>query len=419
MVQSAALLAMAVVPWPHSWTVLRALIDSARSPELNRAEREVQAAGYYEGLIGGGSGPEGARGELALRLMGKPDGWIRFSDANVSRLLPGDFLQFELLPSVQQSLFGKPFITNSHGMHSAEVGLQKPARTFRIAVLGASMDMGWGVTYQETYSHLLQEWLNQHARRRGFESDRRFEVLNFAVAAYSPLQRLEILRHKASMYQPDMVIFSATMLDLRLMEIHLCELLRTRTDLTYEFVKEVFARARITNEEQQLDAEGKLVYKEQLKTKLSAHYWELYDATLGELAAECRAVGLPAVLLIIPRVGKADAPSARSEAVARLKAMAGHHALSVYDLSDSFDRLDPASIEIAAWDDHPNALGHYRLFLALARSLVQDNANYRMMFPNSHLQIGERAASNSRFSDRESEQITTSDSGGDSRSITP
>ena len=38
------------VPWPQSWTGLRSVIASARSSELNRAEREAHAAGYYEGL---------------------------------------------------------------------------------------------------------------------------------------------------------------------------------------------------------------------------------------------------------------------------------------------------------------------------------------------------------------------------------
>jgi len=171
MLQSLALLVVAVVPWPQSWTTIRSVIASSKSSELNRAEREAHAAGYYEGLIGGGDGPEGARGELALRLMGKPNGWVRFNDADVSRMLPADFLQFELMPGVERTLFGQPFITNSHGMHSAEVTRAKPPGTRRIAVLGASMDMGWGVTYQETYSHLLEEWLNEHGRRRSVDRE--------------------------------------------------------------------------------------------------------------------------------------------------------------------------------------------------------------------------------------------------------
>ena len=59
MLQSGLLLGLALVPWPEKWVSLRSVIASARSPELNRAEREVHAAGYYEGLIGGGDGPEG------------------------------------------------------------------------------------------------------------------------------------------------------------------------------------------------------------------------------------------------------------------------------------------------------------------------------------------------------------------------
>ena len=62
-------------------------------------------------------------------------------------------------------------------------------------------------------------------------------------------------------------------------------------------------------------------------------------------------------MVIIPRVGKADVPSLRAEPVARLKAMAAHHGLPVFDLSDTFDQIDPAKLEIAAWDDHPNAIG--------------------------------------------------------------
>ena len=64
--------------------------------------------------------------------------------------------------------------------------------------------------------------------------------------------------------------------------------------------------------------------------------------------------------------GRRRRPVDPAEPVAQLKAMAAHHGLTLFDLSDTFDRLDPAKLEIAAWDDHPNALGHRRLFLALA-----------------------------------------------------
>jgi hypothetical protein len=98
------------------------------------------------------------------------------------------------------------------------------------------------------------------------------------------------------------------------------------------------------------------------------------------VAAECRAADVPLVMVIIPRVGRADVPPTRAEPVARLRALAGHQGLTVFDLSDTFDQIDPAKLEIAAWDDHPNVIGHHRLFLALARALVKDREVYRVLF---------------------------------------
>jgi hypothetical protein len=223
-------------------------------------------------------------------------------------------------------------------MHSAEVTLEKSKGTFRIAVLGASMDMGWGVTYEQTYTHQLQEWLCDYARRRGYGEERRFEVLNFAVAAYSPLQRLETLRRKAMAFHPDLVLYSATMLDQRLLEIHLCDVLRDRVVLTDEFLRSALSRAGIGPEEMRVDDQGRLVHKELIKARLRASYWELCDATLGAIAGECRSAGVPLLIVIIPRVGQADAPLARAEPVARLKAIACRQALPVFDLSGTFDR---------------------------------------------------------------------------------
>ena len=85
-------------------------------------------------------------------------------------------------------------------------------------------------------------------------------------------------------------------------------------------------------------------------------------------------------MVVIPRVGRADAPPIRAEPVARLKAIAAHHGLTLFDLSDTFDRFDPAKLEIAAWDDHPNALGHRRLFLALARAMIKDQELCHLLF---------------------------------------
>ncbi len=101
--------------------------------------------------------------------------------------------------------------------------------------------MGWGVSTREMYENRLEDWLNAQASQRGLT--RRFEVLSFAVAAYSPLQRLESLRRKALAFEPDLVIYSATLLDTRLLEIHLYNLLQDRVESPDLFVRDALAGA--------------------------------------------------------------------------------------------------------------------------------------------------------------------------------
>jgi hypothetical protein len=379
LLHSVLLLIGGLVTWPTHWDGVRTVFDCMRSPEPGPAEREGRTAGscwipYYEELIEGSGGAGGTAG---------PAGWIGFREADVIRYLDDDFLLFELKPEVHRTLFGQPFETNAYGMHDDAVTPEKPEGTFRIAVLGASMDMGWGVRYQDTYINRLQEWLNARMNAQVPGQPRRYEVLNFAVAAYSPLQRLETLKRKVLAFHPDLVIYSATTLDIRLLEIHLCDMLRKRVDLKYDFVREAVYRGGIVAEDLRVTRDGMLIHKQRVKEKLKPSYWRLYDRTLGMIASECRSTGVPLAMLIIPRVGSEDAPNVRAEPVARLRALAAHHAITMYDLSDAFDHADPATLEIAVWDDHPNAMGHERLFEALSRAIAGDPALSSILLPTN------------------------------------
>ncbi len=368
-------LILGVVPLPHALSGAR---ESARSLEPNHADAEAGAGGYYEGLIEGVEVARGTRSELSLRLLGKPVEWVRFQAANVSRPTFRDFLQFELIPGIDKVLYGRRLTINGHGMRDRDYTVAKPEGTYRIALLGSSIDMGWGVGDDETYENLLEDWLNDHARRRGIA--RRFEVLNFAVAAYGPLQRYALLRRKAEAFAPDLILYSTTALDARLLEIHLTGLLMRQVDPTYPFLKAALDDAGITEEDRRTGPDHQYIHKDAVKLKVRGHFWPILDATLAALAGECRSDDLPLVFLAIPRAGRIDAPDARAGAVARLAGIAARLAVPLIDLTPTFDRTDPADVAVAPWDDHPNALGHRRIFLALARALADRPELYRTLF---------------------------------------
>lgn len=378
--QTLAVLLLGLAPLPAGWARARSAQDSARSNEMNRTDREVEAGGYYQGLIGV-DGPQGSPAWI-VSVYGKRTDWVRFRAAKVSRFLEGDFLMFELLPNVDRALFGERFTTNSFGMRDRSYTLEKPEGTYRIAVLGSSIDMGWGVSSETMYVNQLEDWLNIHAARRGLS--RRFEVLNFAVAAYSPLQRLESFRRKAAAFHPDLVLYSATMLDSRLLEIHLCDMFECHVHAPYAFLRQALHRADIKARDLRVGADEKLRDKDTIKRKLKPHYPEIYDATMKALAADCASAGIPMACVIIPRAGKADAPEARASGVAQLREILGRHTDMIFDLTGTFDHLDASNLEIDPWDDHPNTRGHYLLFKALAGALVKNDL-YKTLFQVNEL----------------------------------
>ncbi len=357
------------IDWP--WDRVQAAMESIRSREPNTADRQANEGGYYEGLINRGSVNDRARDELALRLLGEPERWISFHDMGATHYIPDSFIQFILRPNIEYPVLDHVFTTSSVGLRDhPHYQFVKPAGTFRIVLLGSSIDMGWGVPLEETYENRLEAWLNHQVEKRGL--DRHFEIINFSMAAYSPAQRMERYITFANQFQPDLVLYSATMLDTRLTQIHLCDLLRYQADPTYRFVEEGFDAAGLTEADTILKEFGTLKEKDQVKTKLKPYLWDFIDGALGKLAIECRTSGTPLVFLFVPRAGLSDRPRTRMEGTARYNAIAERYAVPVLDLSDAFDDQDPVELAIAPWDDHPNAEGHQLLFYALADALLEN-----------------------------------------------
>jgi hypothetical protein len=357
------ILVFGLVDLPISWGKGRMMKHAMKSPEQGR-----ESAGYYEGLIGT-SDP--AAGALEQSLVGQPTDWVHFADSGVSQLVTNDVLQFILSPNVSRSLFGKEFTTNQFRMRDRPVTEDKPAGTVRVALLGASMDMGWGVATDETYENRLEDWLNQQSRARG--DSRRFEVLNFAVAAYSPTQRLTVYRRLVRKFKPDMVFYATTLLDPRLTEIHLCDSLNNRADISgYPYLTSVVAEAGYDPANLRRDPRGKWQDKGKFKTWLEPKREGINRTVMQELARECRADGIKLACLIIPRAGRNDLKHLRQQGVTEQVESCRAAGVPVWDLTDSFDQEDPTRLAVAVWDDHPNTRGHELIYRDLARHLLAD-----------------------------------------------
>ena len=100
---------------------------------------------------------------------------------------------------------------NPAGFRDRPHTLEKPAGTYRVAVLGDSVAEAFQVKLESAFWWLLQEKLRTCPALAG----REVEVLNFGVSGYGTAQEYLQLQTTAIRYQPDLVLLTFASNDLR------------------------------------------------------------------------------------------------------------------------------------------------------------------------------------------------------------
>src|SRR2546422_11018288 len=124
---------------------------------------------------------------------------------------------------------------------SQEYEQRKPPGTLRMALMGASLEMGWGVADGETFENLVEDQLNREARKGPF---RLYEILNFAVAAYSLPQQLTILDRVLS-FEPDVILLAAHKLDAQEAVGHLVDRGAKAVPIPFDSLREAATEAGV------------------------------------------------------------------------------------------------------------------------------------------------------------------------------
>ncbi len=136
--------------------------------------------------------------ELALRLSGIAYPLPYTPDVHVgSRLQPGFQAWF--------TKEGRAYVrVNQAGFRDRHHRLEKPPATLRIAVLGDSFAEAVQVSQDETFWSVLERTLAGAPELAG----RQVEVLNFGISGHGTAQQLQMLRHYALAYRPDIVLLA-------------------------------------------------------------------------------------------------------------------------------------------------------------------------------------------------------------------
>jgi hypothetical protein len=325
------------------------LINSLRTGRLSRLDVANLEKGYYENL----NRVERFNSQLWELYMNRPASWLDVSGSGLERFT-GDFVQKELVPSFESRTNYGILRTNRWGMRDKDYEKTPPPSTFRIAMLGASSVMGWGVSDEETFESIVERRLNTD-HPQGLEH---YEILNFAAPGYTALQQVATL-DKALSFRPSALFYVAAARELSTSANYLAEVASKGIDVPYDHLKDVLARAGVAP-----------------KTALPLATRRLYPFREDILSWSYRTVVSRAreqnvlpVLIFLPQVEK----SAWQEETPEMLRIAAEAGFIVWDLSTVYDSQDVNSIRLAEWDDHPNAKGH-ALVASQLYSFITSNA---------------------------------------------
>ncbi len=109
---------------------------------------------------------------------------------------------YELNPGKSAMIRGVLVSVNSLGFRGREYSVVKPPDTVRIVAMGASVAFGWTTTAEDSYPGQLERLLNQDAAG----TTRRYEVMNFGVGGYATRDEVATLETKALPLDPDLII---------------------------------------------------------------------------------------------------------------------------------------------------------------------------------------------------------------------
>lgn len=325
------------------WDASRAVAAlTADAPALAEAGGDVQ--GYYEELADANlqSGPL-----IGGAARPRRHGELSYFDATRQT---GDVMETELIPGWHGKADGFDLRVNRWGMRDDEVPHRKPPGTYRVALLGSSVTMGYGVPEDRDFESLLERRVNAE-----LPQGPRVEFLNFAAGQYDALHQAALLRKKAFPFEPDAVYYVAHQGELYSPSRHLTRAYKSGFPLPYTCLGEIIRGAGVTPDMSWGTTDFKL--EPQARPIVACVYRGIVE--------DCRRRGVLPVWVYLPMPGI----SVISVDTQEMLGLAREAGFVVVDLSDWADGRRPGEVKFSEADYHANADGHQliadRLFAAL------------------------------------------------------
>ncbi|MGB8330059.1 MAG: hypothetical protein WCE62_08010, partial [Polyangiales bacterium] len=327
-------------------------IQPLRSGQLSRLDNAALDRGYYEDLLR----VNRFNSQLWEVYSQKPKNFLDVNFGALKRHI-GGFVGTELIPSFVASTDYGPITVNRWGMRDKDYERVPPPGTYRIALLGPSNVMGWGVGDGQTFEALVEDRLNHEPARGG---PARYEILNLGVPGYKPPQQLVALE-RALDFSPNAVFYVAVGREPSQSALHLAAIVRQRIAIPYPELDVLVTKAGLAP-----DMDETTILR-----RLEPLHDEVLSAVYKRIVDECRRREIVPVWIFLPQVRKG---TWEEETPVAMRA-ARDAGFVMIDMGNVYEGQDLAALRVADWDQHPNARAHRLIARRLYDELqAQDNA---------------------------------------------
>ncbi len=314
-------------------------VDNLKTSRLNARDAQMLDRGYYEDL----TNVVRFNTTLGDLYNEKPPNWER-----CWAMHPIDgYPDYELMPNKHVWFKGTMMSTNRWGLRDRDCEKAKPAGTYRVVMLGASHPMGTGVEDDEVFDNVAEDRLTAEHAGGAYA---RYEILNFSVGGYGPVQMLVDMDRRVFDFEFDALLWTGID-DLYWAAKDVVDAANHGFVIPYPFVVELAREAGITRE---------TPFSEGIQ-RMKPHCEALMSWIYAHIVQHCNDHGVVPMAAFIPHLSDiTDEPELLARK-ARQMELAREAGMVVLDLTGAYRGVDPRTMWITPWDSHPDADGHRRL----------------------------------------------------------
>jgi hypothetical protein len=314
---------------------MQSLVQNMANSAPNVIERTNAEIGYYDRLIEGDEERTIGIGGKSFKKM------LRKNPYDNAYYITEDIMHRRMKPNLKIQGIDHDFRSNSFGIRDKEYSVEKPAGTYRMALLGGSYEMGSGVNNDEVFEAIVEERMN----KTGIDAKgSKLEILNFAAGAYYLMQHVELCNTTVFKYHPDAVIYFAHSDEKGKVIKDFTALIKRKLPLKYPFLEEIRDKAGIKSYMSAL----------QIRELLMPYVDDIIKWGYGQIADRCRENHAVPVWAYLPTTTE-EVVQVEYEELKDLTESMGYVTL---DMRDAYGDTERKLIQISEWNTHPNVLGH-------------------------------------------------------------